>query len=874
MESTFIETVNPKKSNIIVGVIYRHPSMDLNDFNCNYLNQRLENISKEKKSIFLLGDFNVNLLNYNEHNQTNEFLDSLASNSFIPLILQPTRITSHSNTLIDNIFSSVIDPDIISGNLTATISDHLPQFAIIPNMFGNISGNKSNIYERDWSKFDQENFILDYFSADWEDLLKIDECNVDNSTKIYLDKINMLLDTYAPLKKINKYKLKFKSKPWITLGLQKSISVKNKLLANFINKKDPILKEEFHTNYKKYRNLLSTLMKKSKQAYYDKYFERNWNNIKNTWKGIKSLISLKTVASSVPTVLSLDNGDTITNPYDIANTFNNYFASIAETTKKSIKYSHKHFSDYLSNESSSTIFLQPTDKEEIANIISSLNSNKTSGPNSIPYRVLFLLKNEISKQLADLFNLSFMTGVFPSVLKTAKVVPVFKKDSKLNYSNYRPISLLSNIEKILEKLMYKRLYAFLDYNNIIYDLQFGFRQQYSTSHALINITENIRKALDDGNIECGVFVDLQKALDTVDHQILLAKLNHYGIRGVSNDWFKSYLSNRNQYVSINGYESGLAAINCGVPQGSVLGPLLFLLYINDLNQAIKFCKVHHFADDTNLLCLSNSIKKLSKLVNADLKHLLNWLNANKISLNVKKTEMIIFKSKQKKLEGDLKIKLCGKRLYPTESVKYLGVKIDANLTWQHHVNDLSTKLNRANALLFKMRKYVSLKILRSIYFAIFDSYLSYCCLVWAQNFSTIQRILILQKKAVRIINFQPRNFHTSPLFKQNSILKFQDKICLENILFVSKSLNNLSPSTFNTWFSFSSDQHNYETSSSTQGNLMKLFYKTNRYGKYSITISAIGSWNKIQKQLKNMLLKDLSSNKIKTVVTNFYFKSY
>ena len=423
----------------------------------------------------------------------------------------------------------------------------------------------------------------------------------------------MLLDTYAPLKKINKYKLKFKSKPWITLGLQKSISVKNKLLANFINKKDPILKEEFDTNYKKYRNLLSTLMKKSKQAYYDKYFERNWNNIKNTWKGIKSLISLKTVVSSVPTVLSLDNGDSY-------------------KKKKSIKYSHKHFSDYLSNESSSTIFLQPTDKEEIANIISSLNSNKTSAPNSIPYRVLFLLKNEISKQLADLFNLSFMTGVFLSVLKTAKVVPVFKKDSKLNYSNYCPISLLSNIEKILEKLMYKRLYAFLDYNNIIYDLQFGFRQQHSTSHALINITENIRKALDDGNIGCGVF-------DTVDHQLLLAKLNHYGIHRVSNDWFKSYLSNRNQYVSINGYESGLAAINCGVPQRSVLGSLLFLLYINDLNQAIKFCKVHHFADDTNLLCLSNSIKKLSKLVNADLKHLLNWLNANKISLNVKKLKL-------------------------------------------------------------------------------------------------------------------------------------------------------------------------------------------------------------------------------------------
>ena len=181
MISTFIEIVNPKKSNIIVGVIYRHPSMDLTDFNCNYLNQLLENISKEQKSIFLLGDFNVNLLSYNKHNQTNEFLDSVASNSFIPLILQPTRITSHSNTLIDNIFSHVIDPDIISGKLTATISDHLPQFAIIPNMFGNISGNKSNIYERDWSKFDRENF-----SVDWEDLLKIDELNADNSTKMHL----------------------------------------------------------------------------------------------------------------------------------------------------------------------------------------------------------------------------------------------------------------------------------------------------------------------------------------------------------------------------------------------------------------------------------------------------------------------------------------------------------------------------------------------------------------------------------------------------------------------------------------------------------------------------------------------------------------
>ena len=188
------------------------------------------------------------------------------------------------------------------------------------------------------------------------------------------------------------------------------------------------------------------------------------------------LISQKSVASNVPTVLYLDNGDTLTNPYDIANTFNNYFASIAETTKKSVKYSHKHFSDYLANKNGNTIFLQPTDKDEIADIISSLNSDKAFGPNSIPYRMLYLLKNEILKQLPDLFNLAFMTGVFPLVLKTAKVVPVFKKDSKLDYNNYCPISLLSNVEKVLEKPIYKRLYTFLNSNNIVYNFQLGFRE--------------------------------------------------------------------------------------------------------------------------------------------------------------------------------------------------------------------------------------------------------------------------------------------------------------------------------------------------------------------------------------------------------------
>ena len=215
--------------------------------------------------------------------------------------------------------------------------------------------------------------------------------------------------------------------------------------------------------------------------------------------------------------------------------------------------------------------------------------------------------------MSEIFNIAFSSGVFPSILKTAKVIPVHKKDSKLDFSNYCLISVLSNIEKILDRLIYNRMYKFFSDNNLIYSLQFGFRQKYSTVHALISLTENIRKNLDEGNVGCGIFVNLQKAFNTVEHDIILSRLEHYGICGLANEWFKSYLSNRKQYVSINGYDSNLAEVKFCVPQRTVLGPLLFLIYINDLNQVLKFCKVHHFTDDRNLIHFSKSVYRLNML---------------------------------------------------------------------------------------------------------------------------------------------------------------------------------------------------------------------------------------------------------------------
>ena len=272
-------------------------------------------------------------------------------------------------------------------------------------------------------------------------------------------------------------------------------------------------------------------------------------------------------------------------------------------------------------------------------------------------------------------NICFLTGIHPDPLKIAKVVPIFKKGSKLLTCNYRPISLLSNINKIFEKLVFSRVYSFLNKNKSIYDLQFGFRTQNSTTHTLISITEKIRESLDHGKFACSVFVDFQKTFDTVNHNILIQKLAHYGIRGKNNDWFASYLSNRSQFVSVLGFDSKKQIIKHGVPQGSVLGPLLFLIYINDLHSSVSNSYTYHFADDTNLLIISNSLLSIQTKLNHDLKGLFCWLLANKISLNAAKTELIVFR-----------------RLFPTSNIKYLGIYLDEFLDGSAHCTQLLTKL--------------------------------------------------------------------------------------------------------------------------------------------------------------------------------------
>ena len=260
----------------------------------------------------------------------------------------------------------------------------------------------------------------------------------------------------------------------------------------------------------------------------------------------------------------------------------------------------KHYTDYLTEPVRDHFILIPTNTEEIKDIIKTLNIRTSIGRSSIPTRLLKQFSKEISIPLEKLINLSFETGIFPDTLKLASIIPVFKKGYSLQCNNYRPISLTSNISKIMEKLVHQRLDLFLESNKVLYDEQFGFRNKHSATHALIEITEKIRETLDKKQFACGIFIDLQKAFDVVNHNILLNKLNYYGVRGISNMWFETFLKERYQYTTNKEHSSEKLMFTHGVPQGSVLGPLLFLLFINDLHKAIIHTSVQAFADDTNL----------------------------------------------------------------------------------------------------------------------------------------------------------------------------------------------------------------------------------------------------------------------------------
>ena len=790
-----------------------------------------------------MGDFNIDLAKIDTRIESENFLNTLVSYYFQPFILQPTRITDHSATLIDNIFLNSIEHSIISGNIVYDLTDHLPNFIIINKLLD--TTDDVNCFRRDYSKFNEENFIHDMSQINWQHVLYPNSGPSDMFNRFY-SKLLEKVDEYVPLKKVSKNELKFLSKPWITSGIKKSIKTKNKIYHKYLKTKSTY----YLCKFKIYRNKINHLLKISKKTYYNEYFQKYSKDGKMLWNGIKTIVNYKLKKKQNINEITV-NDTSITDSKTIAEEFNKYFSLVGPNLESNIPIVDKIPHDYLIRPSKDSFYIFPVTKDEVEKEIACLKNNKSTGPYSVPIKLLKLIKYIISKPLEQIFNLCFAKGVVPDNMKIANVIPIHKKDSQLLVSNYRPISLLSGFSKLLEKLMASRLTSFLEKNKILFENQFGFRSNHSTDHAVLSIVEKIQSAIDNSDYSCGIFLDLRKAFDTVNHKILIEKLDYYGIRGITKEWFLSYLNNRKQFVTINDISSELKNITTGIPQGSVLGPILFLIYINDFHLCSNFFDFHLFADDANLFCRNKQADVLQQQINNELNEVHTWFCANKLSLNIEKSNFVLFHSRQKKSVETFKIEFYNIPLKQENCIKYLGIYIDSHLTWKQHVQYISKKIKRNIGILSKLRYYVNIEVLTNLYYALIYPFLIYGVLSWGTTYqTTLQPLFILQKKALRLITFSPFDAHTSPIFKRLSILKLYDLTNYCIAVFMFKLNNNLLPHKFQLLFKKVSDVHMYHTRSATKQNLYLPKARTN-FGKFNIKYIGSKIWNSLDNCCRN-----------------------
>ena len=474
-------------------------------------------------------------------------------------------------------------------------------------------------------------------------------------------------------------------------------------------------------------------------------------------------------------------------------------------------------------------------------------NKKSTGFDNIDMTIVKHVISHIVKPLSYICNMSLTSGIFPNNMKIAKVIPLYKANGKNEFTNYRPVSLLPQLSKILEKLFGIRLDSFINRYNLLSSNQYGFRTNMSTSLALMELTEEITTALDDKKVTAGVFIDLKKAFDTINHNLLLKKLAHYGVRGVANKWLASYLSNRKQYVSIDECNSDLLNVLCGVPQGSILGPKLFILYVNDMCNISKILKFVLFADDTNIFCSGHDAMQLSRDLSNELDKLSVWFAVNKLILNVSKTNFMVFgNSKQRNTILQVSIKNSKiKRVYVT---KFLGILIDDRLNWKEHISLICSKLSKCIAIIYKPKHLSDKDSLVMLYDSLFVPYLSYCSEIWGNTYKTnINCVYVLQKKVLRIVCNVDYQYHSNVLFKELRMLKLFDIIELKTAMIMYKANKKMLP--LNIQRLFSVDEVTYYNTRQLK-NMKQVYIRTTLKSK-CISICGVKLWNSLKMDLRN-----------------------